>query len=168
MHKASNISSLDIRELASRKYLVAAIFGRFDPIRQQIFDHFRGTAGAYIYVSNYTGPPLSPQQIRAVYDQSVFVLCPPGALIQDTFRVYEALMAGAVPIVEDDPYWTELYGLEVPFVKVRKWSETIEKINQLASSPATLSRLRNHARIWWDLKVRYCEEIAKFCANLLM
>ena len=37
--------------------------------------------------------------------KSIFVPCPRGNSSPDTFRLYEALEAGSIPIVERDEYW---------------------------------------------------------------
>ena len=56
--------------------------------------------------------------------------CPPGPNTPDTFRLYEALEAGCVPVVEPDTRtFLARYGLDVPSTggdwagQVRRWAE---------------------------------------------
>lgn len=59
-------------------------------------------------------------------------LCPAGAATPDTFRVYEAITCGAVPIVDalrtdsrGDGYWDLVYG-DNPLVKIHSWEDELE------------------------------------------
>ena len=59
---------------------------------------------------------------RALMNQSKYVLCPIGHCNIDSFRVYEALEAGAIPItisitsMQKWLYWEALFGAQVPWI----------------------------------------------------
>ncbi|MDP9174172.1 MAG: hypothetical protein M3O30_09945 [Planctomycetota bacterium] len=52
---------------------------------------------------------LKTETYAAAMNDTVFALCPRGNDSVDTFRVYEALEAGAIPIVEDDGQLASLF-----------------------------------------------------------
>lgn len=78
---------------------------------------------------------------------------PSGAVIPDSFRLYEALEAMCVPLADErdphgqiDGYWDWLFGEEVPFYKVKEWDNlvgwTYEAVEQF---PANVHR----QTAWW-------------------
>lgn len=79
--------------------------------------------------------------------------CPSGPCSQDTFRVWEALEAGCLPIVDDKPsnrnypagYWKRVTG-KVPFPVLDSWEQAPAVIAQLlADWPANTNRTGS----WW-------------------
>jgi hypothetical protein len=82
--------------------------------------------------------------------------CPSGVVVLDTFRMYEALEAGCLPIVDGiDPlggswgYWHFLFGENPPFPVLREWPEVIGSIN---SAVAEFPVPQNRVFAWWQLK----------------
>lgn len=84
------------------------------------------------------------------------VPCPSGPATPDTFRLYEALEAGCLPIVdsrtpkdaEPTGYWSQLFGLdELPFPIVDEWTELPGLMQyHLDVWPSTA----NKAFAWWQ------------------
>lgn len=83
------------------------------------------------------------------------VPCPSGPMTPDTFRLYEALEAGCLPIAdsrtpndaEPTGYWQQLFGEEVPFPVVDDWGALpglIEYHRDVWPSTA------NRAFAWWQ------------------
>lgn len=82
--------------------------------------------------------------------QAKVVLCPIGNVSPDSFRVYEALEAGAVPIVENREFWTMLFG-EVPFPVLDNWEQLPGYlVDTLNNYPV----INNHVQAWWQRKKR--------------
>lgn len=77
------------------------------------------------------------------------VPCPAGYVSPDSFRLYEALEAGCIPIVENKAFWTMLFG-EVPFPIVNDWSELPELIKHYKDRPD----VANKCQAWWLKKKR--------------
>lgn len=82
--------------------------------------------------------------------------CPSGPGTPDSFRAYEALEAGALPLVDAvtpegwDGYWPFVYG-EVPFPVVANWRDVRLEVEQaLAGWPANANR----ATAWWAAQKR--------------
>jgi len=86
------------------------------------------------------------------------VLCPSGAVIPDSFRVFESLEAMAIPIADEvNPsgsictYWDWLFQEATPFPKIHNWSEVESKINEvLKEYPTNLHK----QTAWWILYKR--------------
>lgn len=75
--------------------------------------------------------------------------CPMGNVSPDCFRVYEALEAGCIPIVENKVFWTMQFG-DVPFPVVEEWDNVGELINHYKDRPD----VNNKCSAWWALKKR--------------
>lgn len=97
---------------------------------------------------------------RAEYYQlltdSRVVPAPSGPVTLDSFRAFEALEAGAVPIldlvcpVEQDgvKYWNAVLGAGHPLPTVHHWAEAIQTID------STTVAYRNYIFSWWQLHKR--------------
>lgn len=92
------------------------------------------------------------------FKRSKIVLCPSGPESPDSFRVWEALEAGCLPIVDshatntpEPGFWEYLLGNDIPFPIVNEWSELPMLLPQLlADYPHNVNR----AFSWWQLKKR--------------
>lgn len=80
------------------------------------------------------------------------VLCPPGPISQDSFRLYEALEAGAMPIADDvsplrsstNYYWYHLFG-DAPFAIYTEYDQIEPFIDLCLEDPD----LNNRIFAWW-------------------
>jgi hypothetical protein len=103
---------------------------------------------------------LAPDEYLRILGDSVFVPCPMGNVNLESFRVYEALECGAVPIVERRPwldYFTDLFGPH-PLLSVNNWKEARAVINSLRSDPVRLRDRQIEIQEWW----RQMEERVSF------
>lgn len=103
------------------------------------------------------GQGLEYREYLKIMSQSKVVACPSGPETPDSFRVYEALEAGCIPVVDsyspNNPtagFWSYLLG-DIPFPIIDKWS----------SFPALLEELlkdwplnANKVVSWWLMKKR--------------
>lgn len=111
---------------------------------------------------------LSTDAYRALMDDTVVVPCPGGGN-QETFRVYEALEAGCIPIVErraDSDYFTLLLG-QHPIPTVSNWREGASLVRQLDAAN-DIERVRAECAEWWiTYKIRLAGTIAQFIKRAL-
>lgn len=94
---------------------------------------------------------LSTSDYRALLDDTIVVPCPGGWSNLETFRVYEALEAGCIPIVEKRPnfdYFTRLLGPH-PMPTVMTWSEAADLVKRLHAEGG-LEPLRQKCTAWWN------------------
>jgi Exostosin family len=93
---------------------------------------------------------LSTRDYRAMMDDSIFVPCPAGEVNLESFRVYEALEAGCIPIVEKRPgfdYFTRLLGPH-PLPTLTDWRESTALVEALLA--ADLESVRHACWSWWE------------------
>ena len=111
---------------------------------------------------------LSTDAYRDLMEDSVFVPCPVGWLTLETFRAYEALEAGCIPIVERRPgldYYTDLLGPH-PIPTVMSWDEAATFISRLKADE--VEALRVKCWTWWqDYKSKLGPEMQAFVQRVL-
>ena len=87
--------------------------------------------------------------------QTKIVPCPSGPVCADTFRMAEALEAGAIPIVDEHPGWRDqptrgifdmLFPQGYPFPLIGNWAEAPQVIASLLSD---YDRKAAEVRAWW-------------------
>lgn len=79
---------------------------------------------------------------------SKFCLVPRGTNL-DTYRFYEALRFGCIPIMELVPRTVFYEG--APIIRLNDWSELQEKIVELLKQPQKVRDLHEQALNWWKL-----------------
>ena len=95
-----------------------------------------------------------------VLSSTEFVPCPNGFFHPDTYRLYEALECGCIPIVEDTyKYYDRLYPTN-PFIKVGKWIDAKNiiknwKIDQIKEK-------QKECNTWWN---SYKTDLQEFVKN---
>lgn len=106
---------------------------------------------------------------------SLFTPCPTGWVNIDTYRFYEALEAGSIPVVlrnacperSEISYWETKFQTkqDPPFVQAKNWEEARKKCNELIQTNSALAR-RDRCRIFWrSLKNHWKAEIKNLFEN---
>lgn len=127
--------------------------------RQQCFDvleQFRSLyPKAYLHGTDGFGKEdvAYPEYLK-IMARSKIVLCPSGIESPDNFRLYEALEAGCLPVVDafstnfkTPGFWRYLFGGDVPFPIVDYWDAFPDMIpGLLADYPANANR----CFAWWQ------------------
>lgn len=99
---------------------------------------------------------LDVSTYRNLMLNTIFVPCPTGFWNLDSFRLYETLECGAIPIVEKQPldYFRRFYG-DHPFLVINSWDEAPELMHALLADPEKLEALRQACQQWWiEYKLR--------------
>jgi hypothetical protein len=104
----------------------------------------------------FEGHALDPHQLADLYNNSYFVPCPQGNYSIDSFRVTEALQAGALPIVERSEYWSNLFGQDHPLIELDSWDQAPSIIANLTQDYTLLEQKRSAAYSWW---IKYCDNL---------
>jgi hypothetical protein len=123
--------------------------------RNKMLDAMSALDGGFRHLTQGFGTDdaLGTAAYRALLDDTVIVPCPSGWSNLETFRVYEALEAGCIPIVEKRPsfdYFTRLLGPH-PMPAVADWNEAPALVGQLKSADG-LETLRARCFDWWQSK----------------
>ena len=105
-----------------------------------------------IFLDRWNGPDsLKKEEYVQILLDSVFVPCPVGNN-PETFRFYEALDCGCVPIVvadEQNAKWLETIGEHLPLLPLRSWEEAANFIVDLWEKKGMLEAYRNKLLSAW-------------------
>jgi GR25 family glycosyltransferase involved in LPS biosynthesis len=94
---------------------------------------------------------LGREETLAVLLNSWMVPCP-GGHNQETFRIYEALEAGAVPILvkeEGNDAWLEFIGKYIPLLVAGSWQHAAEIVHTLRAKPEVYEQFRSQVLEKW-------------------
>lgn len=103
---------------------------------------------------------LSTEAYRKLLDDSKFVICPIGQGNIDSFRVYEALEAGAIPVVlantQFQPYipsyWHSMFPWirgSIPMLIHNDWQQAAETVKAIVQDREQYVQLRDQAASFW-------------------
>ncbi len=84
---------------------------------------------------------------------SAFALCPEGDRHLDTFRLYESLQAGCIPVLVDQGEVAKsLLGDLAPFPVFSTWTEALNWVQGLLREPQCLDLTQRTVIEWWRLR----------------
>jgi hypothetical protein len=140
------IRDYKINKHLPKKYLWSFVGQSQNPFRQQCVDVLKTLPNGFLHVAEMFGGEGSTgmeyQQYLDIMCQSEFVICPAGSMCVDSFRLYEAMECGAIPITDrrsprdadDFNYWDQVImnatGLPID---VSQWSQ-IKTLDRLITS----------------------------------
>ena len=122
------------------------------PTRSKMLTELKEVSGEYFENINsgwQSKDMLSTEEYKKILEDSVFVPCPRGNESVDTFRLYETLEVGSIPLIEKDSYWGDLLG-EHPLIEVPpSWEGVGADLELLLSHPDFLHSHRKKISAWW-------------------
>lgn len=95
--------------------------------------------------------PLGRDTYQRILRDSVFVPCPMGNVNMESFRVYEALECGAIPILEKRltlDYFARLLG-DSPIPRFANWSQASAFIASIRTDEEQILALQVNCVEWW-------------------
>ena len=92
---------------------------------------------------------LDTKKYYEVINDSIFTLVPHGYFHPETYRLYESLECGSIPIVENPHKFFENFLPSNPFPKINNWEESIDLIKNLINKKHELNKLSNEVNTWW-------------------
>ena len=88
------------------------------------------------------------EEMEKVYFNTNFAPCPAGFFHPESYRIYEALQCGTIPIVESVyNYFDNIYPKN-PFIKINKWKEAKEIIDNWNDDQ--ILNKRKECINWWN------------------
>ena len=120
--------------------------------REQCASQLRQMPGGYLYESKGFTQGLQHEDYFRQMAAAKIVPCPSGPVAPDTFRVYEALEAGCIPILDSkcpiaylDDYWRDIFGKH-PLPVCNDWNDLPFIMDvELSEWPANVNRVA----AWW-------------------
>ena len=136
--------------------------------RAEMIDAIKKTGGEYYCNVNsawQSGDSLNTQDYKKILEQSIFVPCPRGNSSPDTFRLYEAIEAGSIPIVERDEYWNSLFGDDHPLMQVSDWNKAVNDIIALSEETEWQKEYSQKLVSWWNAQKTTLKQKIKTTIN---
>ncbi|HLB94310.1 MAG TPA: hypothetical protein VJJ81_03600 [Candidatus Babeliales bacterium] len=120
--------------------------------RADMFKNMKQISNYFIHETYTWDDPnaLKTNVYRDVLLDTIIVPCPSGWINPDTFRTYEALECGCIPIVEKgyNNYYESLLGKH-PMPVVESWEQAPDLVKSLLADPVGLEQLRVKCQEWW-------------------
>lgn len=114
--------------------------------------------GIAVETQRFGEEKLHYKEYLTIMAQSKIVLCPSGVESPDNFRLYEALEAGCVPVVDafsskhkHPGFWKYLFGNDIPFPILDYWDALPKLMPELLRDYPTNA---NRCFAWWQNKKR--------------
>jgi hypothetical protein len=130
--------------------------------RFEMLSAFEGLGPAYVLPQ---GQRIPPHEFQDVLMQSKFVPCPMGNVMLETWRAYEALEAGCIPLLERRStldYYRNLLG-DHPIPTFSSWREARRFVCRQLEAPDDLDRRQVQLLEWWNgAKRAWRRRVAEF------
>ena len=105
-------------------------------------------------ISDDHGNKLTKAEFDAILIDTVFSPCPMGNVILETWRLYESLELGCIPLIEKRPthnYYRALLG-DHPIPTFDNWRQARQFADSLYANKTALLALQQELNIWWETK----------------
>ena len=130
--------------------------------RFEMLSVFSKLAPAYVLPQ---GERIPRSEFQEVLLQSKFAPCPMGNVMLETWRAYEALEAGCIPLLERRPtmdYYKNLLG-DHPIPTFSGWRDALRFVRRQLEAPADLDRRQAELLQWWGAaKQAWHERVSAF------
>lgn len=119
----------------------------------QVFKNGRCLTGINTWEDDISKLAVQPSDMAEIYRNAIFAPNGRGNISLDCFRLYEAIVCGAIPVVVgtdveiDRTFW---YGGHVPiFVRGSSWDEAVSKCRDLMDNMDDLETIQKTNFNWW-------------------
>ena len=177
----SNTKSLDVQQKKINELNINCSFiGTNKSDRHHMTNVFQTNMPKtnFMFVNNnwdINNLPYSPNKCFDIYNNSIFVICGRGNCSLDCFRIYEAIVAGAIPVVvgtTDEIESTFNYNNNIPpFICDASWDKVVIKCNELLNNSEKLQQLQKNLILWWNTEILFInslilKEVTIYCKSI--
>lgn len=96
---------------------------------------------------------IEPNKIKDIYRESIFVPVGRGSFRLDCFRIYEAIVCGAIPLIcgnKSEIDETFKYMNNIPLIYENTWDKVLNKCNILLEDMNYLEKYQKNLLKWWS------------------
>lgn len=165
------------RPSAKRKF-IWSFTGSLKADRQEAIEKFSQFEPHYTYLVEKFNDPnyLKVRNYAETLNNSMFVLAPAGGASNDSFRIYEALECGAIPVVmRHTPhmpvapsYWHGIFpGSEMPFIVADSWDDAAAQVKTLIDEKEVEATRKECVNFWRTWKKIWQKEFELQSAGLI-
>lgn len=105
---------------------------------------------------------VKPEDLYNIYSNSIFVINGRGNKSLDCFRIYEAIVSGAIPVIvgsEKEINDTFKYNGDMPFfIHDISWQNVLDKCLHLMNNKELLQYYQDFNFKWWNRKIHLIQE----------
>jgi hypothetical protein len=102
---------------------------------------------------------ISVEEMNDVLSSTEFMPCPYGFFHPETYRVYEALECGCIPIVESAYQYYDRLFPKNPFIKIDKWKDAKHMLEEWDSNQ--IKKKGEECSFWWDKQKNEIQDFIK-------
>jgi hypothetical protein len=117
-----------------------------------------------------SGNIITPHELGHIYNNSKFVVVGRGRVSLDCFRAYEAVIAGAIPVIAGHPreieYVFGFNGHPAPFLFARDWDEALKMC--MSMSDEEIDRRREKLAAWYVDIIGRLKRLAYAAINITL
>ena len=127
--------------------------------RQDLLFQFSEIKPSFCHKTNkFDEKIISVEKMSDIFSSTLFIPCPNGFFHPETYRLYEALQCGCIPIVENAyKYYDRLFP-DNPFIKIDKWIDAKFIINNWEKDK--IEKKQEECKNWWNnYKINLQEDI---------
>jgi len=134
-----------------------SFIGEMKSDRQHMYNVLNSgfTNSKFVFVKNtwnVDSLQVSPRECFDIYSHSVFTACPRGWTNLDSFRLYEAIVCGSIPIqackIEEFETTFNFGGDIPPIVYADTWEEVLMKCRDLLENQTELQTIQDNLLAW--------------------
>ena len=144
-------SGISSKSTQNRKYKWTFIGTPHKSSRHDLLFQFSEIKPFYIHkTEKFDKKIISVDEMNELLSSTEFIPCPNGFFHPETYRLYEALECGCIPIVENAyKYYDRLFPNN-PFIKIDRWIEAKPIINGWGNDQ--IEKKREECSSWWANK----------------
>ena len=143
------------------RHFSCSFVGQLKSDRGQMCSVFGKMKNCYIkpVYNNWTidALPISPKNMFEIYYNTIFVLIGRGNISLDCFRIYEAIVSGAIPVIVGSPQEVgetlEYNGFHPHIVQAETWGKAYEMCSTLLLDTHTLQVMQDKNIVWWKYQL---------------
>jgi len=105
---------------------------------------------------------INPAKMFDIYNNSIFVPNGRGHVKLNCFRIYEAIIAGAIPVIVDpnkeaDYEFTFNYGKPILIIN-NSWEDAVIKCKELLNKKDELQKIQDYNLQWWNNEIKFIQD----------
>ena len=149
------------KEVVERKYKWAFIGTPHKSSRHDLLFQLSDIKPSFSHkTKKFNEQIIDVNEMSEILTSTQFIPCPNGFVHPETYRLYEALECGCIPIVENAyKYYDRLFSNN-PFIKIDRWVEAKPIIKEWKDDQ--IEQKREECRAWWS---QYKNQLQEFIIN---
>jgi hypothetical protein len=155
----------------NQRTIKSSFIGQFKSDRQYMCSLFERYMDRTFFRNTYNEWKLdklvvSPKQCYEIYSNSIFVLVGRGNIVLDCSRVYEAIVAGALPVIvtQNEQEIINTFGFNSsgpPLIYINSWENALIYCNNLLNDMTKLQEMQTNMLLWWRQYISGLRETIK-------